>query len=191
MSSIWSIHGIIWEFESTPGLSYTVNDSPIFTKVETPAWTTHVIIMGHVSSWELPMSVNVQRGLVDSTVRQVRKLAFENFANLLVNSEVSSHSGLYWNVLTGYSPQGWKNYWNASIITDNANISAMAQEKVGNVSALTDTSWEQTNNSVSKRVPITLNCKHYWQLLLTKLIIFTWQQWGVKFLYKNSFFLVT
>lgn len=157
MSSIWSIHGIIWKFESTPSLSNTVNDSPIFTKVETPAWTTHVIIMGHVSSWELPMSVNVQRGLVDSTVRQVRKLALENFANLLVNSEVISYSGLYWNVLTGYSPQGWKNYWNASIITDNANISAMAQEKVGNVSALTDTSWEQTNNSVSKRVPITLN----------------------------------
>lgn len=51
--------------------------------------------MGHVSSWELPMSVNVQRGLVDSTVRQVRKLALENFANLLVNSEVISYSGLY------------------------------------------------------------------------------------------------
>lgn len=66
--------------------------------------------MGHVSSWELPMSVNVQRGLVDSTVRQVRKLALENFANLLVNSEVSLYSGLYLNVLTGYSPQGWNNY---------------------------------------------------------------------------------
>lgn len=44
---------------------------------------------------------------------------------------------------------------------DNVNISAMAQGKVGNVSAPTDTSLQQIDNTVSKRVPITLICNHY------------------------------
>lgn len=65
--------------ECTPSLSYSVNDSPVLTKVATPAWTTHVKTMGHVSSWELPMNVNVQRDLADSTVKQVRKTSSGKF----------------------------------------------------------------------------------------------------------------
>lgn len=104
------------------------------------------------------MSVNVQRDLVDSTVKQVRQLAS---ANLLLNSDTSFYTWLYLTFINDYSPQGWKNYWNASIIMDNVNISAMAQEKVGNVSAPTDTSLQQIDDIVSKRVPITLICKYY------------------------------
>lgn len=44
-----------------------------FYQVVTPAWSTHVITTGRVSTWGPPTNVTVLRVLWGNTVRRVRK----------------------------------------------------------------------------------------------------------------------